>query len=157
MPDNEVLDYPAVCPYLVIQNAASAMTFYKDVFGATERMRLDGPDGTIYHAEIAFGESVIMLADEFPDMGFLSPQSIGGSAVSLMVYVDDCDALYDRAIAAGATSQQEPNDQVYGDRTCRVQDPFGHVWSFGVQKERLTVAEIRSRMADMLGGEQPGD
>ena len=137
--------YHSVTPYLVVQGAARAIDFYKKIFGASERMRMDGPNGTIGHAEIEIDGSVIMLADEFPDMGFRGPQSIGGTPVSLMLYVQDVDDCFRRAIAAGARELQPVKDQFYGDRSGTLQDPFGHVWTVGTHKEDLSPEELRKR------------
>lgn len=151
--NDAVLSYPTISPYLICAGAADALTFYTETLGGSERMRLPGPDGTVMHAEVAFGDAVIMLADEFPDRGFLGPKSIGGTPVTLMVYVDNCDAAYEKAIAAGAVSQQEPTDQFYGDRTARIEDPFGHIWTLTQKIEDLTIGQVEQRMAEMMGGD----
>src|SRR4051812_30529776 len=118
MPVKPVPDgYHTVTPYLIIKNATSALEFYKNGFGATEIMRLQGPDGKVGHAEIKIGDSVIMLADEHPDMGYKSPQSLGGSAVSILLYLDEVDTRFQRAIAAGGQVLRPVQDQFYGDRT----------------------------------------
>ena len=119
--------YHSVTPYLIIKGADRAIDFYKKVFGATQRMRMDGPNGTVGHAEIEIGGSAIMLADEFPDMGFRSPKSIGGAGVSLHLYVQDADACFNRAVAAGAKALRPVQDQFYGDRSGTVEDPFGRM------------------------------
>ena len=121
--------YPRVTPYLSVDGAAQAIGFYCDVLGATERVRMAGPDGKVGHAELEIGGSVIMLADEFPEMGAPSPRALGGSPVTLMVYVADVDDVWRRAIAAGATEIAPVQDQFYGDRSGQFEDPFGHRWS----------------------------
>src|SRR5437867_13128742 len=120
--------YHNATPYLIVDGAAKAIDFYKRVFGATERMRMPSPGGKIGHAEIKIGDSMIMLADEHPEMGFRSPQSIGGSAVGLALYVEDVDARFNQAIAAGGKVMRPVKHQFYGDRSGTLTDPFGHVW-----------------------------
>ena len=138
--------YHTVTPYLIIQGAAKAIEFYKQAFGAIELMRLDAPGEKIGHAEIKIGDSIIMLADEHPEMGFRSPQALGGTPVSLMLYVEDSDAMFAQAIAAGGTVQRPIQDQFYGDRSGQLVDPFGHVWTISTHKEDLTPAEIEARL-----------
>jgi len=121
--------YHTVTPYLVVKGAASAIDFYKKAFGATELMRMAGPDGRVGHAEIRIGDSPIMLADEFPEMGFKGPQSLGGSAVGILLYVKDVDTLFNQAVAAGGKVSRPVKDQFYGDRSGTLTDPFGHVWT----------------------------
>ena len=142
--------YRSVTPYLIVKGAGRAIDFYKKVFGATERMRMGGPNGTIGHAELEIDDSVVMLADECPDMGFRSPQSIGGSGVSLHLYVKDVDACFNRAVASGAKALRPVQDQFYGDRSGTVEDPFGHVWSISTHKEDLSPEEIQKRMEVMM-------
>lgn len=150
MPVKPVPDgYHTVTPYLVVNGGASALEFYKKVFGATELTRFDGPDGKLAHAEIRIGDSIVMLSDEFADRGFRGPQSIGGSPVGLMVYVDDCDKMFNRAIAAGATVKKPLEDQFYGDRSGTLVDPFGHLWTIGTHKEDVSPEELQRRMAAM--------
>ena len=139
--------YHAVTPYLIIKGATQAIDFYKKVFGATEIMRFDAPGGKIGHAEIKIGDSPIMLADEMPERGYVSPNTLGGSPVSLMIYVDDVDSVFNRAVAAGSKVDQPLKDQFYGDRTGTVHDPFGHVWTIGTHKEDVTPEEMKRRMA----------
>ncbi|MGZ8919020.1 MAG: VOC family protein [Methylobacter sp.] len=143
--------YHTATPYLVITNAAKAIEFYKQAFGATELMRLEGPGDKIVHAEIRIGDSSIMLADEYPDFNALSPQTIGGSAVSIMLYVEDVDTVVDRAVAAGASLIMPVKDQFYGDRSGKIIDPFGHHWMIATHKEDVSPEEIRQR-ADALFG-----
>jgi PhnB protein len=119
--------YHSVTPYLIVNNADAAIDFYKRAFGATELMRMPTPEGRIGHAEIRIGDSAIMLADEYPEMGHRSPQSLGGTGVSLMVYVERVDETFKKAIAAGATEVQPLKDQYYGDRSGTLQDPLGHL------------------------------
>jgi len=142
--------YHSVTPYLVVQDGAGAIEFYKRAFGATELMRMAGPDGKVGHAEIRIGNSPIMLADEFPDMGALSPRSLGGSPVSLLVYVEDVDAQFRQAIAAGAKEIRPVADQFYGDRSGVLEDPFGHVWSLATHKEEVSHEEMQRRSQAMM-------
>ena len=130
--------YEAAVPYLSCRNAAGAIAFYKKAFGASELMRLPAPNETVGHAELRIGAAKIMLADEFPEMGFRSPQSIGGSPVGIHVYVEDVDALASRAAAAGAKIERPVADQFYGDRSVTLLDPFGHRWFFSTRKEDLS-------------------
>jgi PhnB protein len=144
-------DYPRVSPYLHIDGAAEAIAFYSDVFGATERLRMDGPDGRVGHAELWFGESLVMLADEFPDMGVKGPRAFGGSPVVLSVYVGDVDATVEKAIAAGATVTRPVADQFYGDRVGQIEDPFGHGWSIHTHVEDLSPDEMARRAKEQAG------
>lgn len=137
--------YHAITPYLIVKGGVRALDWYQRVLGAEERMRIEGPNGTIGHAEIIIGGSTIMLADEFPDMGARSPESFGGTPVGLMLYVNDCDAVFARAIENGATIQRAMKDQFYGDRSGTLVDPFGHQWTIGTHVEDLTPEEMRSR------------
>src|SRR5687768_5046398 len=141
--------YHSVTPYLVMREAARAIDFYKRALGATELFRFDAPGGRIGHAEIKIGDSVIMLADEHPEMGHRGPQSLGGSSVGLMVYVDDVDSQFERAIDAGAKVKQPLKDQFYGDRSGTIEDPFGHVWTIATHKEDISAQELKKR-ADEL-------
>jgi PhnB protein len=137
--------YHSVTPYLIAKGAAEAIEFYKRAFGATEVMRMASPDGNIGHAEITIGNSSIMLADEYPEMGYRSPQSIGGTGVSLMLYVEKVDEVFSRSIAAGAKELQPIKDQFYGDRSGTLQDPFGHVWTVATHVEDVPPDEMRRR------------
>jgi PhnB protein len=141
--------YHSVTPYLMVRGAAKALAYYAQAFGAREVMRFDMPDGKIAHAEVKIGDSHVMLADEMPDRGFVGPQTLGGAGVSLMLYVDDVDATFARAIAAGATSKRPVVDQFYGDRTGTLVDPFGHVWTIATHREDLSIDEVRQRMQSM--------
>jgi PhnB protein len=139
--------YYTVTPYLIVHDAAGALEFYKRAFGARELMRFPMPGGRIGHAEIKIGNSPIMLADEFPEMGARSAQSIGGSPVGLCLYVEDVDALTRQAVAAGATVVKPVEDQFYGDRSGTVKDPYGHQWTIATHKEDVPVEEMQRRMA----------
>jgi PhnB protein len=139
--------YHTVTPYLILDRAAEAIAFYKEAFGATEIMRMEAPEGRISHAEIKLGDSPIMLADEHPELGALSPKTIGGASVMLHVYVDDVDAMVERAVDAGAKLVRAVADQFYGDRTGSVEDPFGYRWYIATHKEDLSTEEIRRRAA----------
>jgi PhnB protein len=143
--------YEQATPYLSINGAARAIEFYKQAFGATEVLRLAMPDGRIGHAEIRIGRARIMLADEFPEMGFRAPRTLGGSPVTIHLYVEDVDALAARAVAAGATVKRPVQDQFYGDRSVTLEDPFGHVWSFATHKEDVSPEELRQRHAALYG------
>jgi PhnB protein len=137
--------YHSVTPYLAVDDGARAIAFYKEAFGATEVMRMPGPGGKIGHAEIRIGDSRIMLADEYPDMGFRSPKTYGGSPVGLHLYVEDVDAVASKARAAGAKELRPVKDQFYGDRTGSFEDPFGHVWHLATRKENLSPDELQRR------------
>jgi PhnB protein len=137
--------YNSVTPYLVIKGAAKAIDYYKNVFGATEVMRMDGPDGKIGHAELQIGDSRIMLADENQAMGNRSAESIGGSPVSLYVYLPDCDAVIKKAESKGGKVLKPAADQFYGDRSGFFQDPFGHLWGVATHKEDVSEAEMAER------------
>jgi PhnB protein len=139
--------YHSVTPYLFIKGAASAIEFYKNVFGATEVMRMPGPNGQIMHAEMRIGDSIVMLSDENPQMGALSPQSIGGTAGGLNVYIADVDAVTQKAVDAGAKLVRPVKDQFYGDRSGSIIDPFGHMWSVATHVEDVAPEELRKRAA----------
>lgn len=144
--------YHTTTPYLCVRGASDAIEFYKKAFGATELMRMGSPDGKVGHAELQIGDSRVMLADEFPEMGFLSPKTIGGSPVMMHLYVEDVDTTVPKAVAAGAKVTREVADQFYGDRGGQVEDPFGHKWYVATHKEDLTPEEIRTRAAKAMGG-----
>ena len=137
--------YHSVTPYLIVRGGSDAIEFYKKAFGATELFRFPAPDGKVGHAEIKIGDSPIMLADEYPQMGYNSPQSIGGSPVSLMIYVDDVDTVFGRAVESGATVKEAVQDKFYGDRTGSLVDPFGHVWHIATHKEDVAIEEMQRR------------
>lgn len=142
--------YHSVTPYLIIKNnAARAIDFYKKAFGAEEIVRMPAPDGTIGHAEIRIGDSMIMLADEMPEMGYKSPSSLGGTPVSLVIYVNDVDKIYKQAISAGGKEDRPLTNQFYGDRSGTLTDPFGHVWIIGTHIEDVTPEEMDRRMKEM--------
>ena len=140
--------YHSVQPYLHVRGAAQAIEFYRQAFGAAEVMRIRRPDGAVGHAELRLGDSVIMLADEVPERGIHSAAHFGGSPVSLMVYVEDCDAAYRQALAAGARNLREPADQFYGDRSAGVEDPFGFQWWLATHIRDLTADELKSAAAE---------
>ena len=139
--------YHSVTPYLIIKGASDAIAYYTKAFGATELFRFPAPDGRIGHAEIKIGDSVIMVADEYPEMGYgySSPQTVGGSSVSIMIYVDDVDVTFKQAIAAGGKEQRAVKDQFYGDRSGTLEDPFGHVWHVATHKEDISPEEMEKR------------
>ncbi len=141
--------YHAVTPYLIIDGAAAAIDFYKKVFGAVEVMRLPGPDGRLGHAEITIGDSHVMMADENPDMNARAPKSVGGSPISLLLYVDNVDQTVERAVAAGAKLVRPVEDKFYGDRMGGIEDPFGHQWYVGTHIEDVSPEEMEKRMAGM--------
>jgi PhnB protein len=138
-----------VTPYLVVRGAAKALDFYAKAFGAEERLRMPGPDGAVMHGEFKIGNSIIMIGEENPQMGALSPQAIGGTAVSLMLYVADVDAVFARATKAGCTAQMPPTDMFWGDRYGKLKDPFGHDWAIATHKEDVAPQEMAKRMAAM--------
>jgi len=137
--------YHSVTPYLIIKGAADAIEFYKQAFGATELFRFPAPDGKIGHAEIKIGDSPIMLADEFAEMGYKGPRALGGSPVSLMIYLEDVDTVFNRAVEAGASVKEAVQDKFYGDRTGTLTDPFGHVWHVSTHKEDVSMEEMEER------------
>jgi PhnB protein len=141
--------YSTVTPYLVMNGAARAIEFYKKAFGATELLRFAMPGGKLGHAEIKIGNSPIMLADEMPEMGHRGPQALGGTPVGILLYVEDVDAMFNRAIAAGATVVKPVQDQFYGDRSGTLTDPFGHQWTIATHKEDVPLEEMHKRMAAM--------
>ncbi len=143
--------YEGITPYLICKNAEEAIDFYKRAFGAVELFRIGEP-GMVGHAEMKFGNAIFMLADEFPDMGVLSPQSIGGSPVSLYVYVEDVDAFAEKAVAEGAKVLKPVADQFYGDRSGHFEDPFGHKWGFATHMEDLSPEELNERAKAAHGG-----
>jgi PhnB protein len=142
--------YQVVTPYLCVNGAADAIDFYKDIFGAQERMRMPQPDGTIGHAELLIRDSVVMLSDEFPDMGVISPKSLGGTPVTLNVYVDNVDDVVDRAVGKGATLLQPIENRFYGDRSGQIVDPWGHKWSVATHVEDVPPDEMERRAAAFM-------
>jgi PhnB protein len=142
--------YHSVTPYLSIDGAANAIEFYKQALGAIELFRLTTPTGEIGHAEIQIGDSPIMLADPCEQGNFRDPTSLGGSSIGLHIYVDDVDAMFAKALSAGATAVRQVEDQFYGDRTGTIEDPFGHVWFLATHKEDLTPEEINRRAEELF-------
>lgn len=138
--------YHTVTPYLTVRQAHAAIAFYCEAFGAKEVMRLTMPDGSIAHAEVRIGDSHVMLSEERPEWGNTGPQSLNGTTVGLSVYVSDCDAAVQKAVAAGAKLERPVADQFYGDRTGTILDPFGHRWTIATHKEDMTPAEMQDRM-----------
>ncbi len=148
IPDN----YPQVSPYLHVDGAAEAIDFYVNVLGAKERMRMPAPEGKIGHAELTIGDALVMLADEFPDMGARGPKSVGGTPVTIHVYVEDVDATFQAALDAGASSLREPEDRFYGDRGGEFEDPFGHRWSVATHVEDVSPEDMEQRMSEAMAG-----
>lgn len=140
----------AAIPYIIVDNATRAIEFYKASFGATELVRLNDPSGKILHAELLIGNASLMLADEFPEMGYRSPKSIGGSPIALLLYVHDVDAFFATALAGGATETVALADQFDGDRRGTLTDPFGHVWLLATKQEKVSYEEMRKRFARMM-------
>ena len=142
--------YPRLMPYLIVDDAAAAIDFYKDVLGATERMRMPAADGRIGHAELNVGDSVLMLADENPEMGVRAPRRAGDPPVMMYVYVDDVDAAFERAGAAGSKTLRELEDRFYGDRAGQLEDPFGHRWDIATHTEDVSEEEMAKRAAEAI-------
>ena len=142
--------YSSLTPYLIVTGAADAIEFYKHAFGARELMRFGGPDGKVAHAELQIGDARLMLSDEHPQMGFRSPQSLGGSGTGLMLYVTDVDRVFTRAIDAGAKTHQEVKNQFYGDRSGTLIDPYGHVWTIATHVEDVSEEEMQRRMEESM-------
>jgi PhnB protein len=145
--------YTSVTPYLIVTGASRAIEFYKKAFGAVELMRMDAPDGKVGHAEIGIGDSRLMIADEYPDMGYKSPQSLGGSGTGLMLYVTDVDRVFKEAVAAGAKVHRDLQDQFYGDRTGSLIDPFGHMWTVATHVEDVPPEEMERRAKQAMAGQ----
>jgi PhnB protein len=143
--------YPQVTPYLCVEGASAAIEFYGRVLGTTERMRMETPEGTVSHAELQLGGSLIMLADEFPELGVRSPKAFGGSPVTMSVYVEDVDGVFERALQAGAKVLRPLEDQFYGDRAGQFEDPFGHRWSVATHVEDVSPEEMARRAAEAAG------
>jgi PhnB protein len=144
--------YHSVTPYLIIRDASRAIEFYKKAFGAVELMRFPGPGGKVMHAEIKIGDSPIMLADEAPERGHKSPQTLGGTPVGIAIYIEGVDAVFNRAVAAGAKVVMPVKDQFYGDRSGTLTDPFGHQWTLATHVEDVSPEEMQKRMAAMPQG-----
>lgn len=145
-------DYPRVTPYLSVEWAAAAIEFSRDILGAAERVRMGGPDGTVGHAELEIRSSVIMLSDASPDMGAPAPPALGGSPVTLMVYVEDVDDVFARALEAGARELALVQDQFWGDRSGQFEDPFGHRWNVATRVEDVPSEEMQERAAAAMNG-----
>ena len=144
--------FHTLTPHLVVRGAADAIEFYRKAFGAEEIRRMPGPDGKLMHAELNIGDSRLMLADEFPDWGAVGPESIGGSPVTLSLYVEDCDAMFNQAVGAGATVRMPLADQFWGDRYGQLTDPFGHIWAVCTNIKELSSDEIKAAAAKAMGG-----
>jgi PhnB protein len=139
--------YPRVTPYLIVDGGSAAIDFYTSVLGATERMRMPAPEDKVGHAELEIGDSVIMLADEAPDMDARGPRAVGGTPVSLHVYVEDADSVFERAVQAGAKALRPVEDRFYGDRSGSFEDPFGHQWHVATHVEDIPADEMKERAA----------
>jgi PhnB protein len=150
MPNAIPDSYPRVTPYLIVDGAADAIGFYTKVLGAGERGRMDMPGGRVGHAELEIGDSVIMLADEMPDMGIVGPKRIGGTPVTLHVYVEDVDAVFESAKQAGATATREVEDRFYGDRSGQFEDPWGHRWDVASHVEDVPPEEMEKRAQEAM-------
>jgi len=142
--------YRTATPYLIVKGAADAIEFYKRAFGATEMLRMADPQGRVGHAEIRIGDSVIMLADEHPAMGYRSPRALGGSSVSILLYLENVDAVFDRAVSAGGKALRPVTNQFYGDRSGTLEDPFGHVWTVATHVEDLSAEELDLRVKEAV-------
>jgi PhnB protein len=142
--------YHTATPYLVVNDAAKAIDYYKQAFGANEIMRMQGPNGKIGHAELRIGDSVVMLSDEMPGGDVRSPQSLGGCTGSVFLYVTDVDSVYNRAISAGGKSTMPVADQFWGDRFGKLTDPFGHAWALATHKEDVAPDEMKRRAAEQM-------
>ena len=142
--------YSTVTPYLIVADAAAALKFYKEVFGAVEEMRVEWPGGKIGHAEFMIGDSRVMLASEFPEIGAVAPTTVGGSSVTLAIYTADVDAMFSRALAAGAKEERPVANQFYGDRSGMITDPFGHKWSLSTHIEDVSPEEMKRRQEAMF-------
>jgi PhnB protein len=146
--------YHSVTPYLAIKGASDAIEFYKKAFGAVEVLRMPGPGDTIGHAEVKIGDSRVMLADEFPDLNFFSPNHFKGSSIHIHLYVEDVDSVFNRALKAGAREVRPLRDEFYGDRTGSLEDPFGHVWHVASHVKDLSMEEITKAAAKIAGGDK---
>jgi len=146
--------YHSITPYLIINGAAKAIEYYRQVFNAELIMQMPLPDGGVAHAEVKIGDSHIMLSDMCPEVHFKSPDELGGTPVSIMLYVEDVDTVFKKAIELGATLIRPVHDQFYGDRTGTLQDPFGHIWIIGTHKEDVSDEELNNRIGDITNQEQ---
>lgn len=147
--------YHTLTPFLTVRDAARAIEFYKQAFGAKERGVMKGPDGKVMHAELMIGDSIIMMSDEFPEFGSVSPQSIGGSAMGLHIYLDNVDAAFDRAVKAGAQVEMPVAEQFWGDRYGKLKDPFGHKWSIATHTRDMSADEMKHAMDDAMAKMAP--
>jgi PhnB protein len=153
MPVNPVPEgFHTLTPYIAVDDAAAALDFYARAFGAVERARMDGPDGKIGHASIQIGDSIVMLSDPFPQATTRPPKELGATTTMLYLYVEDADALFKRAVDAGATPTMEPDDMFWGDRLAQVEDPFGHSWQIATHKEDVSAEEMAERGRRAMAG-----
>ncbi len=148
--------FQTVTPHLICEGAADAIEFYKKAFNAVELMRMPGPAGKLMHAQIQIGSSMVMLADDFPDWGSLGPRALKGTPIVVHLYVEDTDALYNQAVAAGATAKMPPADMFWGDRYGMVTDPFGHIWSIATHNRDLTPEQMNAEMQKSMSENCPG-
>jgi PhnB protein len=148
--------YHVVTPYLTLRNAAQAIEFYKSAFGAEQTVRMDSPDGKVMHAEIRIGDSVVMLGEESPEMGNHSPETLGGSTAGLMIYSENVDQAFERAIKAGAKAVMPPTEMFWGDRYARLTDPFGHKWSLGQHIRDVSPEEMAKAQEEWIKQQQQG-
>ena len=144
--------YPRVSPYLIVDDGAKAIEFYTQVLGGIERMRMPAPQGRVGHAEIIFGNSIVMIADEFPDMGHKSAKTIGGTPVTIALYVEDVDKTFKAALEAGAKQTRPVENKFYGDRSGQFEDPWGHCWDIMTHIEDVSPAEMMTRMNEAMPG-----
>jgi PhnB protein len=144
--------YPHLCPYVIVDGASEAIDFYCSVLGASERMRMPAPDGKVGHAELTIGDSLLMLADQAPEVDARAPAAVGGSPVTLNLYVEDVDAVFEKALAAGAKELRGLENHFYGDRSGQFEDPFGHRWNVSTHVEDVPPDEMERRAAEMYAG-----
>ena len=142
--------FSTVTPHLVCEGAADAIAFYKQAFNAVEMSRMPGPEGKIMHAQVRIGNSIVMLVDDFPDWGSLGPKALKGTPVVMHLYVEDCDAAYNQAVAAGASAKMPPADMFWGDRYGMVTDPFGHIWSIATHRRDMTPEQMQTEMQQAM-------
>lgn len=145
-------DSRSATPYLIVRDGAQAIEFYVRAFAASEELRLDMPDGRVGHAQLVIGAAKFMLAEEFPELGYVGPATLGGTTVGIQIYVEDVDAFTARALAAGATLKRPIKDEFYGDRVAQLVDPFGHRWNFCTRIEEVSLDEMKRRMAALSAG-----
>lgn len=142
--------YHSITPYLIVDGGQQALEYYQQAFGAEVEMLMPGPEGKVMHAEFRVGDSKVMLADEFPEHGALSPKSVGGTPVSLALYVEDVDSVFSKAVQAGGNELRPVQDQFYGDRMGTLEDPFGHKWTVGTHIEDVTPEEMAQRQQEFM-------